>query len=155
MPEHFPMVGDAAPDFSLVDESGATVTLSHLRGKRVILYFYPKDDTTGCTAQACGFRDNYPLIQERRAIVLGISPDGQSSHQKFKAKYDLPFTLLVDDQHAIADAYGVWVQKSMYGRSYWGIARSHFVIDEHGIIVEAIRKVTPDTSVKKAVAALV
>ena len=147
-------VGDVAPDFELPSDSGATVKLSDLRGRRVVLYFYPKDDTSGCTSQACGFRDAYPVIEEQNAIVLGVSPDGVKSHQKFKTKYDLPFTLLVDEDHAVAEAYGVWGEKSMYGKKYMGIVRSHFVIDEQGRIADAQFKVSPKDSVARALAAL-
>jgi peroxiredoxin Q/BCP len=147
-------IGDMAPDFALTSDNGATVQLSDLRGKRVVLYFYPKDDTSGCTTQACGFRDNYPLIEERNAVVLGVSPDGVKSHRKFKTKYDLPFTLLVDEDHAVAEAYGAWGEKSMYGNTYMGIIRSHFVIDETGRIADAQVKVSPTDSVEKALAAL-
>lgn len=147
-------VGAAAPEFTAVTESGETVSLRDFRGKRVVLYFYPKDDTPGCTTQACGFRDNYPVIEEKNAVVLGVSPDSAKSHQKFKTKFNLPFTLLVDEDHAIAEAYGVWVEKSMYGKKYMGIERSHFVIDEEGRIVEARVKVKPEESVAAALAAL-
>ena len=147
-------VGDVAPDFTAVTDSGATVSLGDYRGKRVVLYFYPKDDTPGCTTQACGFRDNYPVIEEKNAVVLGVSPDSAKSHQKFKTKFDLPFTLLVDEDHAIAEAYGVWAEKSMYGKKYMGIERSHFVIDENGKIADAQVKVKPDDSVAKALAML-
>ena len=146
--------GDSAPDFAAATDSGATLRLSDLRGKRVVLYFYPKDDTPGCTTQACGFRDNYPVIEEKNAVVLGVSPDGVKSHQKFKTKFNLPFTLVVDEDHAIAEAYGVWVEKSMYGKQYMGVERSHFVIDEQGAIVDAQVKVKPDDSVARALAAL-
>ena len=149
-----PAIGTMAPDFELATDSGTTVKLSDLRGKRVILYFYPKDDTSGCTVQACGFRDSYPQIEERNAVVLGISPDGVKSHAKFKSKFELPFTLLADVEHAVAESYGVWVEKSMYGRKYMGIERSHFIIDEEGKIVDAQVKVKPADSVLKAVAAL-
>ncbi len=148
------IAGQPAPDFAAVTESGATVRLSDYRGKRVIIYFYPKDDTPGCTTQSCGFRDNYPMIEEKNAVVLGVSPDGQKSHAKFKTKYDLPFTLLVDEDHTIANAYGVWAEKSMMGKKYMGIERSHFVIDEHGTVVEAAVKVKPEDSVSRAIAAL-
>ncbi len=154
MADHTLAAGDPAPDFELLTDAGEKLSLSSLRGKRVILYFYPKDDTSGCTTQSCGFRDNYPTIEEKNAVVLGVSPDGQRSHQAFKTKYDLPFTLLVDDQHAVAEAYGVWAQKSMYGKTYWGIERSHFVIGEDGRIIEAAVKVKPEESVERAVAAL-
>jgi thioredoxin-dependent peroxiredoxin len=149
-----PQAGELAPDFEAVTDTGETMKLSDLRGKRVVLYFYPKDDTPGCTTQSCGFRDSYPVIEEKNAVVLGVSPDGVKSHQKFKTKFNLPFTLLVDEDHAIAEAYGVWVEKSMYGKKYMGIERSHFVIDENGQIVEAAVKVKPEESVQRAVAAL-
>lgn len=146
--------GDQAPDFSLSTENGEKVALSDFRGKKVILYFYPKDSTPGCTTQACGFRDEYPVIEEKNAVVLGISPDDEKSHQKFRTKYDLPFTLLVDADHAVAEAYGVWGEKSMYGKKYFGIIRSHFVIDEEGKILDAKVKVSPTDSVSEAVKAL-
>jgi peroxiredoxin Q/BCP len=147
-------VGDTAPDFQLLSDAGEPVQLSDYRGKRVVLYFYPKDDTSGCTTQACGFRDAYPEIEEANAVVLGISPDGVASHQKFKSKYDLPFTLLVDEDHAVADAYGVWGEKSMYGRKYMGIIRSHFIIDEEGQIADAQVKISPTKSVENALKAV-
>ena len=137
-------VGDLAPDFTATTDDGATVSLSDYRGKRVVLYFYPKDDTPGCTTQACGFRDNYPVIEEKNAVVLGVSPDSAKSHQKFKTKFDLPFTLLVDEDHAIAEAYGVWVEKSLYGRKYMGMERSTFVIDASGKISAILEKVKPE-----------
>lgn len=143
-------IGDPAPDFTLPSDQGTTVHLSDFRGKRVVLYFYPKDDTSGCTTQACGFRDAYPQIEEKNAVVLGISPDDAKSHQKFKTKYDLPFLLLVDSDHAVAEAYGAWGEKSMYGRKYMGIIRSHFVIDETGHLADAQVKVSPQDSVKLA-----
>ena len=142
--------GDVAPDFALPSDTGDTVRLSDFRGQKVILYFYPKDDTTGCTTQACGFRDAYPQIEEKNAVVLGISPDDVKSHQKFKTKYDLPFTLLVDEDHAVAEAYGAWGEKSMYGKTYMGIIRSHFVIDEQGRLADVQVKVSPTDSVEKA-----
>jgi peroxiredoxin Q/BCP len=149
-----PSVGAQAPDFTLLSERGEPITLSSFRGRKVILYFYPKDDTPGCTTQSCGFRDAHPPIEEQNAVVLGVSPDGQKSHQKFKAKFDLPFTLLVDSDHAVAEAYGVWVEKSMYGKKYMGIERSHFVIGADGAIIQAAVKVKPADSVEQAVAAL-
>lgn len=149
-----PSVGATAPDFSATTDSGATVSLSDFRGKKVVLYFYPKDDTSGCTTQACAFRDAYPVIEEKNAVVLGVSPDGVRSHQKFKTKYNLPFTLLVDEDHAIAEAYGLWVEKSMYGRTYMGVERSHFVIAEDGTIIQAEVKVKPADSAERALAAL-
>lgn len=147
-------IGQDAPDFTAQTDTGETVRLSDYRGQKVILYFYPKDDTSGCTTQACGFRDYYPTIEEKNGIVLGVSPDNQRSHQKFKTKYDLPFTLLVDSDHAIAEAYGVWGEKSMYGRKYMGIIRSHFVIDEEGKISAAEVNIKPADSVSQALASL-
>ena len=147
-------IGDMAPDFALPSDTGETVRLSDLRGKRVVLYFYPKDDTSGCTTQACGFRDAYPVIEEKNAVVLGVSPDGVKSHQKFKTKHNLPFTLLVDEEHSAAEAYGVWGEKSMYGKKYMGITRSHFVIDEAGRLIDVQVKVSPADSVAKALAVL-
>ncbi len=149
-----PVVGASAPEFTATTDSGETVSLADYRGKRVVLFFYPKDDTPGCTTQACGFRDNYLAIEEKNAVVLGVSPDGQKSHAKFRTKHNLPFTLLVDEDHAIAEAYGVWGEKSMYGKTYMGIIRSHFVIDEEGRIAQAEVKVSPTDSVERALAAL-
>lgn len=142
--------GDPAPDFEAKGDTGQTVRLGDFRGRKVILYFYPKDSTSGCTTQACGFRDQYPAIEAKGAVVLGVSPDGLKSHQKFKAKYELPFVLLVDEDHSIAERYGVWGEKSMYGRKYMGILRSHFVIDEQGRIAEAAVKISPADSVRTA-----
>ena len=149
-----PALGDLAPDFSLPTDSGETVKLSDFRGRRVILYFYPKDDTSGCTAQACGFRDAYGAIEARGAVVLGVSPDGVASHQRFKAKHGLPFPLLVDEDHRVAEAYGAWGTKSMYGRSYEGVLRSHVVIGPDGRIEDLRLKVSPADSVRQAVAAV-
>jgi thioredoxin-dependent peroxiredoxin len=147
-------IGDQAPDFTALTDQNVPVQLRDYRGKRVVLYFYPKDDTSGCTTQACGFRDNYPAIEEQNAVVLGVSPDSAASHQKFKSKYNLPFTLLVDTDHTIADAYGVWGEKSMYGKKYMGIIRSHFVIDASGKIVDAQYKISPKDSTARALTAL-
>jgi len=130
-------VGDQAPDFEAVNDQNENVKLSDFRGKKIVLYFYPKDNTPGCTQQACGFRDSYPQIQEKDAVVLGVSPDSAKSHTSFRSKFSLPFLLLVDSDHKIAEAYGVWQEKSMYGRKYMGILRSHFVIDGNGRIVDA------------------
>ncbi len=146
--------GDVAPEFELQADDGSTVRLLDFRGRRVVVYFYPKDDTTGCTAQACGFRDNFLNIEEKKAVVLGISPDGIKSHQKFKTKYDLPFVLLADESHAAAEAYGVWQEKSMNGKKYFGIVRSHFVVDESGKLADVQVKVSPTESVERALAAL-
>lgn len=147
-------VGDSAPDFTAVSDQGESIRLSDYRGKRVVLYFYPKDDTSGCTTQACNFRDNYPAIEEKNAVVLGISPDGVDSHRKFKSKYELPFTLLVDEEHAIADAYGTWGEKSMYGKQYFGIIRSQFVVDEAGKLVDVQYKISPKKSIEQTMAFL-
>ena len=147
-------VGDVAPDFEVLSDTGEPVKLSNFRGKKVILYFYPKDDTPGCTTQSCSFRDSYPVIEEKNAVVLGVSPDGVKSHQKFKTKYNLPFLLLADTDHAVAEAYGVWGEKSMMGKQYMGIVRSHFVIDEQGRVAQAEVNVKADASAEKALAAL-
>ncbi|HEU4321692.1 MAG TPA: thioredoxin-dependent thiol peroxidase [Roseiflexaceae bacterium] len=147
-------IGDPAPSFELMSDNGAPVKLADYAGRRIILYFYPKDDTSGCTAQACGFRDRYPEIEEKNAVVLGVSPDGVKSHQKFKTKYNLPFVLLADEEHRVAEAYGVWGEKSMYGKKYWGVTRSHFVIDEQGRIADIQIKVTPADSVSRALSQL-
>jgi peroxiredoxin Q/BCP len=147
-------VGDVAPDFEAVTDEGKRVKLSDYRGKRVVLYFYPKDDTPGCTIQACAFRDHYPAIEEKNAVVLGVSPDDEASHVKFKSKYDLPFTLLVDSDHSIADAYGVWGEKNNYGKKYMGIIRSNFVIDEDGKLLKTMYNVKADASAEQSLAAL-
>ena len=147
-------IGDQAPDFETVNDKNERVRLSDLRGKRVVLYFYPKDNTSGCTAQACGFRDVYPQVEEKNAVVLGVSPDSVKSHQGFKSKYGLPFPLLVDSDHKISEAYGVWREKSMYGRKYMGVARSHFVIDEQGKVVDVRYNVRPTDSPTLSVKAL-
>lgn len=149
-----PQIGEMAPDFEAVTDSGETLRLSDLRGKRVVLYFYPKDDTPGCTTQACGFRDSHAVIEEKNAVVLGVSPDGQASHRKFKTKYNLPFTLLVDEDHRIAELYGVWGEKTSYGRTTMGVIRSHLVIDEQGRVVDVRIKVSPEDSVRYALEAL-
>ena len=134
-------VGVKAPDFKLPDQNGVEHKLSEYKGKKVILYFYPKDNTSGCTAEACNFRDCLPQIQEKGAIVLGISKDSVKSHKKFESNYDLPFTLLSDESTETIQAYDVWVEKSMYGRKYMGIERSTYLIDENGFIVKAFAKV--------------
>jgi peroxiredoxin Q/BCP len=146
--------GDPAPEFTLPSDSGKEVSLAEFRGKKVILYFYPADDTSGCTTQACGFRDRYPDIEEQNAVVLGVSPDGVKSHQKFKTKYNLPFLLLADEDHAVAEAYGVWQEKSNYGRKYMGVVRSHFIIDEQGNLADVQVKIKPVDSVEQAFASV-
>jgi len=147
-------VGDLAPDFSLLSDSGEVVRLSELRGTRVILFFYPKDDTSGCTKEACGFRDAMPSIQERGATVLGVSPDPVRSHERFRDKYGLNFPLLADEEHRVADAYGAWGTKKLYGREYEGILRSTFLIGEDGRIEKAYRKVRPADHAEEVVAEL-
>ena len=126
--------GDQAPDFTMPTDGNGSVTLSKLRGKPVVLYFYPKDDTSGCTAEACGFRDNFPDYGKTGAVVIGVSKDSVASHDKFKKKYELPFTLASDTDGKVCESYGVWVEKSMYGRKYMGIDRSTFLIDGEGIV---------------------
>jgi len=146
--------GDKAPEFKALDENGESVALADFQGRKVILYFYPKDNTSGCTAQACGFRDSYPAIEERNAVVIGVSPDSAQSHRKFRSKYELPFTLVVDPEHKLAELYGAWGEKSMYGKKYMGIIRSHFVIDEQGYLIDVHYKVSPGDSVSGALAVL-
>ena len=137
--------GSPAPDFTLTSDSGEAVTLSSFRGAPVVLYFYPRDDTPGCTAQARGIRDAWGEFERRGAIVLGVSPDGVARHVKFKDKYGLPFTLLADEDHSVSEAYGTWVEKSMLGKKYMGVERSTFVIDADGNVSKVMRKVKPDT----------
>ncbi|ALJ34803.1 thioredoxin-dependent thiol peroxidase [Azospirillum brasilense] len=133
--------GTPAPDFTMPTDGGGSVTLSALRGKPVILYFYPKDDTSGCTSEACGFRDQLPDFSGLDAVIIGVSKDSVASHDKFKAKYELPFTLASDKETGVAEAYGVWVEKSMYGRKYMGLERATFLIDKDGIVRNVWRKV--------------
>lgn len=154
VPADVPGLGQPAPDFELTADDGSAVRLSDFRGQRVVIYFYPKDDTPGCTTQACGFRDNYVEIQERNAVVLGISPDGEKSHAKFKTKFNLPFRLLADPDATVARAYGVWREKSMYGKTYMGIVRSHFLVDEQGRLADVKYSVSPEASVEGALTAL-
>lgn len=137
-------IGDKAPDFSLINDEGKNVTLKELKGKKVILYFYPKDDTSGCTKEACSFRDNIKIIEKKNAVVIGVSKDDTKSHQKFKKKYDLPFTLLSDENLDMLKEYDVWKEKSMYGRKYMGIERTTFIIDEKGKIQDIFNKVKVD-----------
>jgi len=134
-------VGEIAPQFEAKDQNGNAVKLTDFQGKKVVLYFYPKDDTPGCTAQACSLRDSYEAMLARGYVVLGVSVDDEKAHQKFIKKYNLPFSLLADTDHALVEAYGVWIEKSVYGRTYMGTARTTFVIDEKGVIQEIISKV--------------
>ena len=146
--------GKPAPDFELTSDSGEHVRLSELRGKPVVLYFYPRDDTPGCTAQACGIRDAYGEFRKAGAVVLGVSPDTEASHVKFKSKYELPFTLLADPEHDASEKYGVWVEKKNYGKTYMGVERSTFVIDEDGNVARVLRRVNPRTHADDVLAAL-
>jgi peroxiredoxin Q/BCP len=146
--------GDPAPDFELESDEGATVRLSELRGKPVVLYFYPKDNTPGCTKQARGFRDAFREYQERGAIVLGVSPDDAASHRKFKKQHELPYTLLVDSEHEVADAYGAWGEKSFAGRRYMGVIRSTFVIDPDGNVARAMYGVNAERNPTEVLEAL-
>ena len=146
--------GEAAPTFTLPSDTGESVSLESLRGRPVVIYFYPKDDTPGCTKQACGIRDAWSEFEERGAVLLGVSADSAGRHAKFKKKYGLPFTLLADEDHAVAEAYGTWVEKSMLGKKFMGIERSTFVIDEDGNVAKVMRRVKPDTHAEAVIAAL-
>jgi peroxiredoxin Q/BCP len=136
--------GDPAPDFSLLADDGSTVTLTTLRGAPAVLYFYPKDDTPGCTTESCEFRDAFPRFSASGATIIGVSPDSMRSHVKFKEKYKLPFTLLADEAHQMAEAYGVWKEKSMFGRKYMGVERTTFILGPDGRIARLFAKVTPE-----------
>lgn len=146
--------GKKAPDFTLSRDGGEEVSLSDFRGQRVVLYFYPKDNTSGCTTQACEFRDQHPDFQKLDTVILGVSPDSVRSHQGFRDKHELPFPLLADTEHKVAEAYGVWKEKSMYGRKYWGIERSTFFIDEEGRLQRVWRKVKARGHAQEVMAAL-
>ncbi len=149
--------GDLAPDFTLPTDSGDELTLSSLRGRPVVLYFYPKDDTSGCTTEACEFRDLVPRFESSKAVILGVSPDSVASHKKFKAKYELTFPLIADVDKVACQAYGVWKEKSMYGKKYMGVERTTFLIDADGKIARVYAKVKPAghaADVMEAVAAL-
>ncbi len=146
--------GHVAPDFSLPTDTGDPLTLSSLRGQWVVLYAYPKDDTSGCTTEACEFRDLFPKFKKGKAVILGISPDSVKSHQKFKAKYELPFTLLADEEKVALQAYDIWKEKSMYGRKYMGVERTTFVIDPDGRIARVFEKVKPAGHAEEVMAAI-
>ncbi|MCL6474060.1 MAG: thioredoxin-dependent thiol peroxidase [Firmicutes bacterium] len=146
--------GQIAPDFTLPATDGSTVRLSDLRGKKVVLYFYPKDDTPGCTKEACAFRDNLGVLQSMGVVVLGVSPDSLASHQKFAQKYGLPFPLLADEGAQVATTYGVWKEKKQYGRTYMGIERTTFLIDENGIVQRVFPKVKVDGHVEEVIEAI-
>jgi peroxiredoxin Q/BCP len=147
-------IDDKAPNFSLPTQNGQTVSLKSLKGKQVVLYFYPKDDTPGCTKEACGFRDSITAIERANTIVLGVSMDDADSHQKFIKKYGLPFSLLCDEDGTVSKAYGVYKKKNMYGKTYWGIERSTFIIDEAGKLKAIFRKVKVDDHIDEVRAAL-
>lgn len=146
--------GDLAPDFEALTDEGKPIKLSDFQGQKVLLYFYPKDSTSGWTTQAIELRDSYEKLQEKNTIVLGVSPDGVDSHQKFRSENDLPFTLLVDEDSEIAKMYGAWGEKSMYGRKYMGLLRSQFLIDENGRLADVYYKVSPKKSAPAALKAL-
>jgi len=146
--------GSPAPDFELQSDTGEIVRLSELRGRPVVLYFYPKDHTSGCTTQACGIRDAWSEFEQAGALVLGVSPDDVASHESFRADYELPYTLLADPDHKVAETYGVWTEKSRYGRTYMGIARTTFVIGAGGTVEKVIRNVKPATHAEDVLAVL-
>jgi peroxiredoxin Q/BCP len=146
--------GLPAPDFELATDVGERVRLSELRGRPVVLYFYPADDTPGCTRQACEIRDEWSRFRERGAVVLGVSPDDETSHARFRDKYSLPFTLLADPAHEVAEEYGVWVERNRYGRKSMGIERSTFVIDEDGNVARILRRVKPEGHAERVLEAL-
>ena len=152
-----PQTGTKAPDFKLPASNGQTISLKDLKSKNVVIYFYPKDETPGCTVEACGFRDSIKEIEKQNAVVLGVSPDNLKSHDKFSQKFKLSFPLLADENKKMATDYGVWVEKSMYGRKYMGVARTTFIIDKVGKIAKVFEKVTPkghDQEVLEALKAL-
>ena len=146
--------GKPAPDFELATDTGERVKLSDYRGQAVVLYFYPKDDTPGCTVEACGFRDSYDDFVKRGAVVLGVSPDDEASHVKFKDKFSLPFALLADPEHAVADQYGVWGEKKFAGKTYFGVNRTTFLIDSDGNVAKVMKNVKPDGHPEQVLAAL-
>ncbi|WP_407272343.1 thioredoxin-dependent thiol peroxidase [Radiobacillus sp. PE A8.2] len=143
-------IGKVAPDMALPASNGETVQLADYRGKHVVLYFYPKDNTPGCTTEACAFRDNHESFADLDAVIIGVSPDSEASHQKFIDKHDLPFLLLVDEEHKLAEAYDVWKLKKNFGKEYMGIERSTFIIDKEGIVQKEYRKVKVDGHVDEA-----
>ena len=149
-----PAIGEQAPDFALLNQDGKTVRLSDYRGKKVVLFAYPKAGTSGCTTQACGFRDRFPKIEAGNAVVLGISPDEPKDQLKWKKAENLPYDLLCDTDHAVLEAWGAWGEKKNYGKTYDGVIRSHWVIDENGVVIDEKLGISPTDSVEKAVAAL-
>jgi thioredoxin-dependent peroxiredoxin len=156
-PDYAPDVvseGEPAPDFTATTDTGERVSLSGFRGKPVVLYFYPRDDTPGCTVQACGIRDAYGEFEHAGAVVLGVSPDSEKQHVKFKEKYDLPFTLLADPEHEIAERYGTWGEKKYMGKTYWGVSRTTFLVAPDGTVAKIMHDVDPDTHADDVLAAL-
>lgn len=147
-------IGQAAPDFTLQDQDGNTVSMRELRGKKVVLYFYPKDNTPGCTKEACSFRDHFAALRDQGVVVLGVSPDSTASHRKFADKHQLPFTLLADPDHAVADAFGAWGEKTLYGKKFMGLIRSTFLIDEDGTIRHVWKKPKTDVHAEEVLAKL-
>lgn len=149
-----PTIGQPAPDFELVNQDGKLVKLSDFHGKRVVLFAYPKAGTPGCTTQACGFRDQFPQVQASNAVLLGISPDKPADQLKWKQAEDLPYDLLSDPEHSVLEAWGAWGEKTMYGKSYLGVVRSHWVIDENGVVVDEQLGVSPKDSVERALSTI-
>jgi peroxiredoxin Q/BCP len=145
----YPPEGEPAPDFALLADDATTLRLSELRGRKIVLYFYPQDDTPGCTTQACALRDHIADLDTRGALVLGVSPNSVAEHVKFRDKYQLPFRLLADENHAVADQYGVWKEKNLYGRKFWGVERTTFVIDEQGCVARVLPRVKPAQHVEQ------
>ena len=145
-----PSIGEVAPDFALLNQDGETVRLSDLRGTKVVLFAYPKADTPGCTTQACGMRDNFPTFTEHNATVIGISPDTPAELKKWHAKMEFPYMLVADPDHQVLEQWGAWGERSMYGKTYFGVIRSHWVIDENGVIIDEQIKISPEKSVEGA-----
>lgn len=146
--------GQKAPNFKLRNQNGELIALESFKGQEVILYFYPKDDTSGCTKEACNFRDEFPKFKNNKAIILGISPDSVESHKKFSKKYNLPFNLLNDETKSVLEKYGVWQEKNMYGKKYFGVVRTTFIIDKHGIIKKIFSKVKVEGHAEEVLQAL-
>ena len=149
-----PAVGETPSDFTLLNQDGQPISLRSQRGKKVVIFAFPRAGTPGCTAQACGFRDVFPQIRTGSAVVLGISPDKPADLLKWKQAHNLPYDLLSDPDHAVLEAWGAWGERSMYGRRFMGVIRSHWVLDENGVVIDAQVKISPQDSVKKALAAL-
>jgi thioredoxin-dependent peroxiredoxin len=149
-----PEIGEIAPEFTLDDQNGQSVSLAEFKGKTVVLYFYPKDDTPGCTKQACGFRDEFAAFHDKNVVILGVSPDDPLKHKKFVDKFSLPFTLLADVEKSVCQAYGVWQEKNMYGKKSWGVVRTTFVISPDGKIVRVFPKVKVDGHIAKVLESL-